>query len=774
VQLTASGGTSPYTFAIVSGAPTGCAASVSSAGFYACTPTAAGNFNAFVIRVTDSLAATSTKTFTQLVGAPQNPGVATCAQTTITLGSSTQCTATVNFSDGSSRNVTSGNSLVAGTPQTLLNTPVSSVTVPITITAGANNGYAACARQGADTTSPIVYTDSASQTPTVIKTVVTTHFASCALLLNTVGVTSVTANTTAAASTMALTVFPVSGIPSSAALDGTAVSNALTGSTALSSQACGPYTTTNAVDILFCFQDQQSAENSFSATNAFNIPNTAQNARTAIAYEIFSTTQSALSPTISWTPGTPTSAGNIMFALKAASGTSNGASWNATNGAINSTGLFTANGNSGAASVSFTYGAVTSNTVALTVNSTQMDTAICINTTGPTSPCPAVNVSGAAGQVVNFTAIGNVTGSNYTSQATWSSSNTNVATIPAKGQAQCASGLASPSQTTITAAFAPFTSGTATLTCNPPISGNGLLSGCVVNESNNSPSCSIPSGWSLVCAEGFAGGTTHCNSSQSFGYLNNAQGGINGTQPHTGSFSLQGTYGSDGDVIADNIGIPGSFSSVYISYWDWVSSNALYPNSDYFLVDLRNPAGCGAFAGFGQDIGIDAQNYASGLSLSSYTSGGFIVISQGDPGNSACVGNYEWNNNANLSINRGTWRQYEFLITPSTTGNGQTNPMPNNCSTPTSATGCGNGTLKMWVNGQQVLPGNNNLNLNGTQSMVNAGTFVQVGGTITDFNSSSGGSVNCNPFSSCPGTQPGTGAPPIYQRIIDDIIVMTQ
>jgi len=672
--LTATGGTPPYTFAIVSGAPTGCGSSVSSAGAYNCTPTAGGNFNAFVIRVTDSLSATSTKTFTQLVGTPQNPGVASCAQTTITFGSSVQCKALVNFSDGSQRDVTSGNSLVVGAPQTLANSPVSSVTVSITIPAGTNNGYIACGRQGADTTSAITYTDSASQTPTVIKTVVTTHFASCALQLNTAAVTTVTANTTAAASTMALTVFPVVGIPTSAALDGTPVSNMVTGSSGLSSQACGPLTTTNAVDAIFCFQDQQSAQNSFAATNAFNIPAAGANSRTAIAYEIYSTIQTALSPTISWTPALPSSAGNIMFALKAVSGATNGANWTATNGAINSTGLFTANVASGAASVSFTYGAVTSNTVSLTINGAQMDTAICLNHTGPVNPCPTVNVSGASGATVGFTATGNVTGSSYTTQATWSSSNTAVATIVAAGQAKCATGLGSPSQTTITAAFAPFTSGVGTLTCNPPISAQSLLSGCVVNAGNTS-SCPAPAGWSIAFAQGFEGGIS----------ANENIGGdsINCTIGHSGNCSLDtnipalgGGFNAAGSGDTINVANLGCCTNgdFYLSYWRQLTPGATNGGGN---LDLSYVAFTGGTGNLVQQELLDCQYFSTtptaSCNFSVFPTPLFSGIDcnitpndNGQPQNCAYVGGL-------FSWPIGTWEQEEFWFHAGTCSGGTPN-----------------------------------------------------------------------------------------------------
>jgi len=72
----------------------------------------------------------------------------------------------------------------------------------------------------------------------------------------------------------------------------------------------------------------------------------------------------------------------------------------------------------------------------------------------------------------------------------------------------------------------------------------------------------------------------------------------------------------------------------------------------------------------------------------------------------------------------------------------------------------------MFIDGKLVLS-STNANLNGLQSMAGAG--IEVGGVITSFNMTG---ARCHPFSTCPGSVPGTGAPHPYHRYIDDIIVM--
>jgi hypothetical protein len=71
--ITAQGGTSPYTFAVSSGAlPTSTALNTSS-GVISGTPTATGTFS-FTVTVTDSLGFTGTQAFTIIIAAPSASG----------------------------------------------------------------------------------------------------------------------------------------------------------------------------------------------------------------------------------------------------------------------------------------------------------------------------------------------------------------------------------------------------------------------------------------------------------------------------------------------------------------------------------------------------------------------------------------------------------------------------------------------------------------------------------------------------------------------------
>jgi len=129
-------------------------------------------------------------------------------------------------------------------------------------------------------------------------------------------------------------------------------------------------------------------------------------------------------------------------------------------------------------------------------------------------------------------------------------------------------------------------------------------------------------------------------------------------------------------------------------------------------------------------------------------------------------------------INAGVQMQIEVLYIPNTAFTTQTSQYPPaNCTSP-SQQGCGNGTLKVWQNGTLVLDAENaNLNSNQLSAMTNGATAV-IGGLITSFKSDGSG-TRCTTWSStgggtCPGTQPGTGAPKPYYRYLDDIIVLKQ
>jgi hypothetical protein len=211
-----------------------------------------------------------------------------------------------------------------------------------------------------------------------------------------------------------------------------------------------------------------------------------------------------------------------------------------------------------------------------------------------------------------------------------------------------------------------------------------------------------------------------------------------------------------------------SYQTVYISYWDYVDPNAMYANSDYYeaaLFESANPVCV---------IAYDAQEYNFGNNAS-FTSTTMALGGTGTPV-AGCVGMFFNHQAFNMTINAGRWEQHEILITPSTTYTGTTQYPPPNCNDLSPSTpGCGNGASQFYING--VLQTNiQNANINGNDNVANP--VLQVGGVITSF-SNSGESTRCTVFSStgggtCPGTQPGTGAPQPFHRFFDDIIILYQ
>jgi hypothetical protein len=332
---------------------------------------------------------------------------------------------------------------------------------------------------------------------------------------------------------------------------------------------------------------------------------------------------------------------------------------------------------------------------------------------------------------------------------------------------------------TVAAAAVAQVTGSTALTVGGKSSRQAMLTGCVVNSDNTiSSACTTAAtnaGYSFVFAESFEGqlGPNEVISSGNY---------IDGTKPHTGAKSMHGLYTSDGHRVSFFLQTGGHlapFHELYISYWDYVDPNAMFANSDYFLIDIKAPsAACN-----GQDFAYDAQYNIppNPPSRSSNLQTSMMGVSQGANFVSACQGSYQWTQSRQITINTGRWEQKEIHFKPSTSvstgsdcngGNGG-GWAGHNCH--------GNGEAELWLNGQLTVE-NLSANLNGSQDMSQAG--LEIGGTISSFRSCTtcGGKApdgRCNPFSSCTGPggaactgPPGTCAPSPYNRYIDDIIVL--
>jgi hypothetical protein len=218
-----------------------------------------------------------------------------------------------------------------------------------------------------------------------------------------------------------------------------------------------------------------------------------------------------------------------------------------------------------------------------------------------------------------------------------------------------------------------------------PPGNEGLLSG--VTPGN----LKIPSGWSLVRATDFEG-------TQPSGEKWTAwSAAVRTDRSHTGSKSLGGTYSADQADVGWrlNSGVLGSFSEVYLSFYEYIESQALF-NDEFFLARFsrddpfhevildwywaRNDAGSPAFNG---------------------TKATLYAVPQG-----VTFGNVA---GKTATVPKGAWVQWEIHYRPNTSG-------------------ASNGFIRVYKDGI-LFTSAENVNLNGTASMTNMS--VQVGGLYT-------------------------------------------
>ena len=318
---------------------------------------------------------------------------------------------------------------------------------------------------------------------------------------------------------------------------------------------------------------------------------------------------------------------------------------------------------------------------------------------------------------------------------------------------------------TLTAAtgVAAQVSGTTMLTVGSstaPAQSGALLTGATVNSdaqncASSTISVAVPAGWTLVCARGFEGTPAYASNES---IATGASGGITTKNAHSGSHSLVGLYNNPDDTVRWILaqGVTGSFTDIYISYWDYVDSNAYFGDSDYFYGGIAQPNVCGQV----QDIQYDMQNFSPAPNNSNLTSTNVLISEGPDTQATPCMGKYQYSNVANMSMNQGTWRQYEMLIHPSTVVTNSTA-----CLSSNNGSDCtGDGTSQFYVNGQLLIK-MTNADLNGTTSEANA--QVLVGGVLTELS-------GCGDWSAptCTGSRPGALPPSPFNRYIDDIIIL--
>jgi hypothetical protein len=281
---------------------------------------------------------------------------------------------------------------------------------------------------------------------------------------------------------------------------------------------------------------------------------------------------------------------------------------------------------------------------------------------------------------------------------------------------------------------------------SPPGS-DGLLVGCTVSATNAVQGCSgIPSGWSLVAAEGFEG-VLGPNEQLNFGTS------VSSAQAHAGTKSMRETIESCTPPAGQTCSPGGWWAytalgsgvhDVYVSWWSYLDPSARGNSDGYFAQLTKDIPGIP----HDEDLLMDIQ--APNGQLVTVSSLWYAPTSN-DP-NADCrntskpktCGKY----GGSWSLNLGRWEQEEVWFHPGTC-NGQT---PNN-----------DGFLRMYVNGSLVYSldrsstfdpspegsGNSGGNPNGCLDM-SSPSYIQVAGPWTYF-----------------VTNPVT-----WHKYVDDIIVM--
>ena len=274
-----------------------------------------------------------------------------------------------------------------------------------------------------------------------------------------------------------------------------------------------------------------------------------------------------------------------------------------------------------------------------------------------------------------------------------------------------------------------------------PPGNDGLLSGMTPSQD------SLPSGWSRVRKQDFEG---NCPSDE---WCGRWDGSATTTKPHLGSKSVEGTYNHDQADVGWNMSgsSVGSFSEIYLSYYEFTESQALY-NTEYWIAQFKvdNP--------FQEVIPVwlwpkNANNQPTLNGVKST----FYFSVQGSYTN-------RYGGKTDYPP-AGVWVQWEVWYRPNSGGSS-------------------NGFIRVYKNGVLYISAENK-NLNGNVSMNNA--YVQVGGvytkqiwmtdnpTCTQCSSASGiGTDYCTgnwPNQSF--SQPVCGPSlPSFKRYFDDIIVM--
>ena len=201
-------------------------------------------------------------------------------------------------------------------------TASTAVTVNITTTSG--NAVVVWCTQGANNTSTLTITDSASQagwtqTSSGYASQGTSDRSAIFYKTNSAALTSVTCTWSGSLSaTLGATVFELGGIAASSAED-SSVNNSQAATTTATS---GSLSTTSANDILLFGVRWSGAVTSPTAGSGYTLPANATSTRTTMQYKIVSAAQSAVTTTLTWTNSVNNA--NAFAAFKASTATPTG------------------------------------------------------------------------------------------------------------------------------------------------------------------------------------------------------------------------------------------------------------------------------------------------------------------------------------------------------------------------------------------------------------------------------------------------------------------
>ena len=282
-----------------------------------------------------------------------------------------------------------------------------------------------------------------------------------------------------------------------------------------------------------------------------------------------------------------------------------------------------------------------------------------------------------------------------------------------------------------------------------PFGNEGLLSGMTPSK------YSLPSGWSLIRTQDFESGSLRSDEYSS--------GEVTGAGEKRGKYSLRGLFDGDADELHWMIDtIPnstGSFTEIYMSYYEWTDSNARW-DTEW----IRGSVTAGD-PGVGNYWRINF-NY---FNTSNFNGTKMPYVIQGEGTTMDAFAHW----GPTKAVPVGRWVQREFWYRPNTPI-ASTDP-----NTPA------NGFVRMYEDGVLVFSRENS-NLNGPANMTN-GAWFTVGGLYTKHiwrladgtcsstpgdGSGYGREMNWNNPCQCQNQCPPDGYVPIFYSVIDDIIVM--